>query len=118
MSVLGSRIKYLREKLDISQKRLADALGITNIQVSRYETGDRKPDPDTIKKIAEFFDVSSDFLLGVTNDQMESNNETNSSTGRAFYGGSDQYTEDELEIARAAAQAAVEAYRKGLNKKK
>ncbi|NOU68347.1 helix-turn-helix domain-containing protein [Paenibacillus sp. LMG 31461] len=117
MSVLGSRIKYLREKLDISQKRLADALGITNIQVSRYETGDRKPDPDTIKKIAEFFDVSSDFLLGVTSDQVDSN-ETNSSIGRAFFGGADQYTEDELEIARAAAQAAVEAYRKGLNKKK
>lgn len=117
MSVLGSRIKYLREKLDISQKRLADALGITNIQVSRYETGDRKPDPETIKKLAEFFDVSSDYLLGVTNDQLEPN-ENNSNIGRAFYGGADQYTDEELEIARAAALAAVEAYRKGLNKKK
>lgn len=64
MSVLGNRIKHLREQSALSQKRLAEALGISNVQLSRYETGDRKPDPDTIKQIADFFDVSVDYLLG------------------------------------------------------
>ncbi|MFD0871330.1 HTH-type transcriptional regulator immR [Chlamydia abortus] len=64
MSVLGNRIKSLRDKAGLSQKRLAESLGISNVQLSRYETGDRKPDPDTIKQIADFFDVSVDYLLG------------------------------------------------------
>ncbi|MEA1855624.1 helix-turn-helix transcriptional regulator [Cytobacillus sp. OWB-43] len=64
MNILGSRIKYLRNKNNYSQKRVADALGISNVQLSRYESGDRKPDPETIKSFAEFFDVTTDFLLG------------------------------------------------------
>lgn len=64
MSVLGNRIKHLREQASLSQKRLAEALGISNVQLSRYETGDRKPDPDTIRQIADYFDVSVDYLLG------------------------------------------------------
>lgn len=64
MSVLGDRIKHLREQASLSQKRLAEALGISNVQLSRYETGDRKPDPDTIRQIADYFDVSVDYLLG------------------------------------------------------
>lgn len=64
MSVLGDRIKHLREQASLSQKRLAESLGISNVQLSRYETGDRKPDPDTIRQIADYFDVSVDYLLG------------------------------------------------------
>lgn len=66
MSTLGKRIKYLREKNDYSQKRVADAIGISNVQLSRYESGDRKPDPETISLLASFFDVSTDYLLGRT----------------------------------------------------
>jgi transcriptional regulator with XRE-family HTH domain len=65
MSILGSRIKSLREKNGISQKRLAESLGITNVQLSRYETGDRNPDPEMIKKIAETLDTTTDYLLGL-----------------------------------------------------
>ncbi|GIP35501.1 helix-turn-helix domain-containing protein [Paenibacillus sp. J2TS4] len=64
MSILGNRIKSLRDQAGLSQKRLAESLGISNVQLSRYETGDRKPDPDTIRQIADFFDVSVDYLLG------------------------------------------------------
>nr|BDD46661.1 hypothetical protein 4 [Bacillales bacterium] len=66
MNELGKRIKKLREKQNIFQKRLATALGISNVQLSRYESGDRKPDPETITAIANFFDVSTDYLLGRT----------------------------------------------------
>lgn len=71
MNILGSRIKYLRNKNNYSQKRVADALGISNVQLSRYESGDRKPDPDMIKAFAKFFDVTTDFLLGHETDNNE-----------------------------------------------
>lgn len=64
MNILGKRIKYLREKKNLSQKEVAKAIGITNVQLSRYESGDRKPDPETIALIADYFDVSTDYLLG------------------------------------------------------
>lgn len=63
-NILGARIKQLREKNNLSQKQLAEQLGITNVQLSRYESGGRKPDPDTITTIAAFFGVMTDYLLG------------------------------------------------------
>lgn len=71
MSLLGKRIKHLREKNNYSQKRVADALGISNVQLSRYESGDRKPDPDTIVAIAKYYDVSTDYLLGKTENEKK-----------------------------------------------
>lgn len=64
---LGKRIRYLRETNNLSQKAFAEKLGITNTQLSRYELGERKPDPEMISKIADHFDVSTDFLLGREN---------------------------------------------------
>ncbi|HEU5140628.1 MAG TPA: helix-turn-helix transcriptional regulator [Bacillales bacterium] len=64
-NILGSRIKYLREMHNYSQKQMAAQLDITNVQLSRYETGSRKPDPETIARIANFFEVPTDFLLGL-----------------------------------------------------
>ncbi|MBD8006520.1 helix-turn-helix domain-containing protein [Bacillus norwichensis] len=64
MGRLGNRIKLLREKNDYSQKTVADAIGISNVQLSRYESGDRKPDPETISLLADFLNVTTDYLLG------------------------------------------------------
>lgn len=63
-NTLGSRIRSLREKMNLSQKQLAEHLSITNVQLSRYESGDRKPDPEMIKVIAQYFSVTTDYLLG------------------------------------------------------
>jgi transcriptional regulator with XRE-family HTH domain len=94
-NVLGTRIKYLREKQDLSQTRLASSLDITNTQLSRYESGDRKPDPETITRIANYFEVSTDYLLGRTNDPSPHGT---SIEGLAFFGGPDEeLTEDERE---------------------
>ncbi len=66
MDTLGKRLKILRERNNYSQKRVADAIGLTNVQLSRYESGDRNPDPDTLNLLADFFGVSTDYLLGRT----------------------------------------------------
>ncbi|MGO4498849.1 helix-turn-helix domain-containing protein [Paenibacillus sp. 2RAB27] len=108
----SNRLKYLRNQKSMTQEQLGQKINVTKVSISGYENSNRTPDMETLQKIADFFEVSVDYLLG------RSDSVNNDGVGRAFYGGADQYTEDELEIARAAAQAAVEAYRKGLNKKK
>ncbi|GGE48636.1 hypothetical protein GCM10011391_29330 [Pullulanibacillus camelliae] len=62
---LGERIRHLRGRQNLSQKQLASQLNISNVQLSRYESGDRTPDPEVIARIARFFDVSTDYLLGL-----------------------------------------------------
>lgn len=67
LSILGKRIKKLREEAGLSQKELAKRLNISNTTLSQYETGQRVPSDDIKIKIAEFFNTTIDYLLGRTN---------------------------------------------------
>ena len=60
---LGFKIKKLREKIDISQSSLAEALGVDRVTISKIENGERKIYAEEIKKLSEYFNVSSDALL-------------------------------------------------------
>ena len=62
--MLGQRIKQLRQEHDITQKELADFLGVTPKAVSFYELGQRMPSNEMILKLAQKFCVSTDYLLG------------------------------------------------------
>lgn len=65
-SILGNRIRLLRENAGMSQLELSQALHIGNTTLSQYESGKRIPS-DTIKAaIAQYFHVSVDYLLGLT----------------------------------------------------
>lgn len=57
-------LRILREKHDLSQVELSKRLGISNVTLSQYENGVRKPDIETLKQIASYFNVSTDYLLG------------------------------------------------------
>ncbi|MBQ3432625.1 MAG: helix-turn-helix transcriptional regulator [Clostridia bacterium] len=57
------RLKQLREQKNISQQKLAIALTMNQNTISRYETGEREADYSTLIKIADYFDVSIDYLL-------------------------------------------------------
>ncbi|RYM06179.1 XRE family transcriptional regulator [Sporolactobacillus sp. THM7-7] len=70
-NMLGSRIRFLREERHLSQLEMAKELNISNVQLSRYESGARKPDPETIVRIADFLGVSADYLLGRTTSVRE-----------------------------------------------
>lgn len=65
--MFGERIKELREKKGLTQKELASFLGISDRAVGYYEKEERTPPPDMLQKIADFFDVSVDYILGRTN---------------------------------------------------
>jgi len=60
------RLKELRKKKGISQLRLATELNTTQNTISRYETGEREPGIDELTKIADYFNISVDYLIGRT----------------------------------------------------
>lgn len=64
---LGERLRLLREKKDWTQKQAANIFGITNGALSNYERNKRTPDVHTLKKFAEVYNTSIDYLLGNTN---------------------------------------------------
>lgn len=60
------RLRQLREESDLSKRELAVKLGIPPSTYYDYENGKTQPDLSKIIKIAEFFDVNSDYLLGLS----------------------------------------------------
>jgi transcriptional regulator with XRE-family HTH domain len=61
---LGKRLKMERVKRNWSQKYVAEKIGITNTVLSNYERDYRDPDTETLKKLADLYEVSVDYLLG------------------------------------------------------
>jgi transcriptional regulator with XRE-family HTH domain len=62
--MFAKRLVSLRKAAKLTQQQLADQLGITRGTLSMYEIGKREPDFATTQKIADFFDVSIDWLIG------------------------------------------------------
>ena len=59
----GERLKDLREEKNLTRHLLANKLNVSYSTVSKYETNIRFPDKDTLVALADFFDVSLDYLL-------------------------------------------------------
>ena len=86
----NENLKEARLKSGISQKDLAENIGVAKSTYSLYESGKREPNVDTIKKIASSQNVSADTLLGIDNEPT---------TLAAHFEG-DEYTESEMEEIR------------------
>lgn len=65
-------LKSLRESHGISQQKLADAVGISQQSVNKYENHQTQPDIVTLIQIADFFHTSVDYLIGHSEAQAES----------------------------------------------
>ena len=61
--MFGKKLKFLRKKVKITQANLAKKLGISPSTVGMYEQGRREPESKMLVKIAEFFNVSVDYLV-------------------------------------------------------
>ena len=61
-----NRVAELRKEYGMKQLALAEALGVQQQTVSRYETGDRDLDTATIARLCEIFSVTADYLLGLS----------------------------------------------------
>lgn len=58
------RLKELRESKGLTQKEVAEIIGYSEISYGRYENGKREPDISTLCKLAEYFNVTVDYLIG------------------------------------------------------
>lgn len=63
--MFGQRLKVLRNKKGMLQKDLANLLRVSPSTIGMYERGKRDPDTDTVVFLAKYFNVSTDYLLGL-----------------------------------------------------
>lgn len=66
------RLEELRLKTGLTKREIAEKFNIAESTYGKWELGKRKPDLDTLSSLAEFFDVSADYLLGKTMDPTPS----------------------------------------------
>lgn len=60
---IGHRLRKAREAKRLTQKEVADKIGIHNSTIGKYELGEREPDFDTVKELSEIYEVSPDWIL-------------------------------------------------------
>lgn len=65
--MFGDRLKELRQQKQLTQNEFASILGIGRTTLSHYELNNREPDFEILEKIANYFDVSIDYLVGRSN---------------------------------------------------
>ena len=66
MNEFPERLRRLRERNRLSRYRLSELCGISSDQIRRYELGEIKPGQEALEAIADYFEVSIDYLLGRT----------------------------------------------------
>lgn len=78
------RLAELRSAKGLTQQQLADLTGLTRGRLNNYEQGTREPDLVTLQSLADFFDVTTDYLLGRTETTAEAAAETMSKIDQAL----------------------------------
>lgn len=63
---MGEKLKSLRIEKKLTQKQIADRIGLAISAVSSYESGSRYPSYDALIKLSRIYHVSTDYLLGIT----------------------------------------------------
>ena len=65
MKSMGQKIRLLRTSVGLSQEQLAEEIGVNTKSIQRYETEHSRPDTYVLTRLAAFFDISADYLLGL-----------------------------------------------------
>ncbi|MEK4695567.1 helix-turn-helix domain-containing protein [Bacillus sp. FSL M8-0063] len=66
--MIGEKIKELRKNSKITQEQLGNAIGVSKMAISYFEKGKKSPGRESIEKIADYFGVTTDYLLGRSTD--------------------------------------------------
>lgn len=99
MDILTKRIRELRKLKKISQKDLGKSLGLGNSTISNYESGYSSPDNETLSKIADVLEATTDYLLGKTDIPNLIVRENKNAKFHVLNGHENNYTEEDLEMA-------------------
>lgn len=75
MQYIKNRLRDLRDDMDLRQIDVANATGIDQKTLSNYETGKTNPDSYALMKLADFFQVTVDYLLGYSSSSIKSNSD-------------------------------------------
>ena len=70
---MGARISDMLEKRNMSQRKLAETIQISEQQLSRYISGDREPKPETVANMATALQTTSDYILGLEEGEFNFN---------------------------------------------
>ena len=68
MLKFGDRLRASRERKGLTQVDVYRAIGLNNKSLSRYENETTAPDPDTLRDLIRLYDVSSDYILGLSDE--------------------------------------------------
>ncbi|WP_342557800.1 helix-turn-helix transcriptional regulator [Lysinibacillus sp. FSL P4-0201] len=82
--MLSIRLKALRTQQRKTQQEMADLLGITRQGYAKYENNLGEPDNSTLAKLADYFEVSTDYLLGRTDNPANTQQEKDEDAFQAF----------------------------------
>ncbi|EDX54311.1 XRE family transcriptional regulator [Bacillus sp. SH7-1] len=66
--MIGEKIKELRKNNKITQEQLGNAIGVSKMAISYFEKGKKSPGRESLEKIADYFNVTTDYLLGRSED--------------------------------------------------
>ena len=73
MSITGDRIKESRENQGLSKTKLAEKTGLTLSAISQFESGERDPSLESLKKLADALQVSADYIMGIKEEISDQN---------------------------------------------
>ena len=106
--MIGKIIKRLRKEKDMTQADLAKAVGVTTSSIGMYETGVRNPSYDVVVKLANYFNVTTDYLLGNNEQELSDLEEEDTSELKILFDKIRDLSEDD----KKRINAIVEAFKK------
>lgn len=62
----GERIAEARKEKQLTQKKLAEIMGVSPMRINHYENNNREPDIESIKKLSDILDINPDWLIGLS----------------------------------------------------
>lgn len=105
--MIGDTLKRLRTKKDLTSEELCSKIGIKGGSYRNYERNDRKPDYDTLVKLADFYGVSTDYLLGRPTAQPPTDALERLFTEKSFSALEEELLRKYMELPHEARQAVV-----------
>ena len=121
--MFSTQLKKYRKNNGYTQKQLAEAVGVTQQAVAKWETNKASPDPDMLMKIGSVFNVSIDTLLGGNSDDNKAKmpkdlNKFLEQTEIIFDGDTYNLTDDEKDMVKKSLEVAFYAAKQANKRKK